>query len=219
MWGCEMRKKRKILFAIRGILAIIIVVLFLLCAISKLASNTVINNIEAATNNMFIEVTNNAMGKVLSNIQFNYEDLAQITTDKNGNVIAVSCNTIKLIEIKTLFDRTIQEIISSKPKIEFSISVGGFLWGDLFSGRGPKIPFELSYDCATKTEFKSEFVSVGINQTIHRIILDLSANIEAIVHLETENSTINTSYILAETIIVGNVPSSYTTLDLNKNSN
>ena len=209
-----MRRRRKIRTALRCIAIVIVLALFLTCIISKLASNTVINNIEAATNNMFINITNQAMQIVLDKVKFNYNDLANITHDNNGNVIAVTCNTIKLIEIKTLFDRTIQNIIKNNPKIKFNISVGGFLWGDLFSGRGPKIPFELSFDCATKTEFKSEFENMGINQTLHKIILDLSANIDAIVHLDTKRSNIKTSYVLAETIIVGNVPSNYTTIDL-----
>lgn len=209
-----MRRRRKIRTALRCISLLIVLALLLTCIISKLASNTVINNIEAATNNMFIDITNQAMKIVLSQVKFNYNDLANITHDNNGNVIAVTCNTIKLIEIKTLFDRTIQNIIKNNPKIKFNISVGGFLWGDLFSGRGPKIPFELSFDCATKTEFKSEFENMGINQTLHKIILDLSANIDAIVHLDTKRSNIKTSYVLAETIIVGNVPSNYTTIDL-----
>lgn len=209
-----MRRRRKIRTALRCISLLIVLALFLTCIISKLASNTVINNIEAATNNMFIDITNQAMQIVLDKVKFNYNDLANITHDNNGNVIAVTCNTIKLIEIKTLFDRTIQDIIKNNPKIKFNISVGGFLWGDLFSGRGPKIPFELSFDCATKTEFKSEFENMGINQTLHKIILDLSANIDAIVHLDTKSSNIKTSYVLAETIIVGNVPSNYTTIDL-----
>jgi len=208
------RRRRKIRTALRCISLLIVLALFLTCIISKLASNTVINNIEAATNNMFIDITNQAMQIVLDKVKFNYNDLANITHDNNGNVIAVTCNTIKLIEIKTLFDRTIQDIIKNNPKIKFNISVGGFLWGDLFSGRGPKIPFELSFDCATKTEFKSEFENMGINQTLHKIILDLSANIDAIVHLDTKSSNIKTSYVLAETIIVGNVPSNYTTIDL-----
>lgn len=209
-----MRRRRKIRTALRCISLLIVLALLLTCIISKLASNTVINNIEAATNNMFIDITNQAMQIVLSQVKFNYNDLANITHDNNGNVIAVTCNTIKLIEIKTLFDRTIQNIIKNNPKIKFNISVGGFLWGDLFSGRGPKIPFELSFDCATKTEFKSEFENMGINQTLHKIILDLSANIDAIVHLDTKRSNIKTSFVLAETIIVGNVPSNYTTIDL-----
>ena len=196
-------------------LALMLISLFLMCIVSKLASNTVINNIEAATNNMFIKVTNKAMSEVLSKLKFNYNDLANLTTDKNGEVIAVTCNTIKLIEIKNYFDNAVQQTINSNPKLEFSISVGGFLWGDLFSGRGPKIPFSLSYDCATKSEFKSIFESVGINQTIHKIVLDLSADIDAIVHLDKKRSTIHTSYVLAETIIVGKVPTSYTTVDLN----
>ena len=213
-----MRKKRKILALLRTFTILMVAILFLLCVVSKLASNTVINNIEAATNNMFTDITNRAMQEVLSQVEFNYNDLANISYDKNGEVIAVTCNTIKLIEIKTVFDKVIHEIINTKPKIEFSISVGGFLWGDLFSGRGPKIPFELSYDCATKTEFKSEFENIGINQTLHKIILDLSANIDPIVHLDAESSIIKTSYVLAETIIVGNVPSSYTNVDLDNNS-
>ena len=93
MWGCyNMRKKRKILALLRTFTILMVAILFLLCVVSKLASNTVINNIEAATNNMFTDITNKAMQEVLSQVEFNYNDLANISYDKNGEVISVTCN-------------------------------------------------------------------------------------------------------------------------------
>lgn len=208
------RNIRKFLYPI---ISIILAIVMLFAITDKLTRDIIINNIEAAASNKFIDITNKAVVKVLEDYNLKYDELSNIQTDNNGNVVSISCDTVKLMQIKSVIDDKIQDCISKEPTIKFSIALGSFFSNEYFAGRGPKIPFEFTYDCATIAEYKSEFYDAGINQTIHRIVLHLSANIATVIPWNYEQTTVTTTYIIAETVIVGKIPSSFTNLDLNKN--
>ncbi len=210
-------KKRNIRKFLYAITALILAILSLFVITDKLTRDIIINNIESAAANKFIDITNKAVAKVLDIYNLKYNELSNLQIDSNGNVVSISCDTVKLMQIKTIIDDEIQNCISKEPTIKFSIALGSFLSNEYFAGRGPKIPFEFTYDCATIAEYKSEFYDAGINQTIHRIVLHLSADIATVIPWNYEKTTVNTTYIIAETVIVGKIPSSYTNLDLNKN--
>lgn len=207
---------KKIFFAITLIVVGTTVLFFIT---GKLAKDTIVNNIKIAASNTFIDVTNNAVSNLIDKLDIDYNELANIQTDNNGNIVSVTCNTIKLTQIKSMLYTAIQEHIKKDPSIKFYISLGNFTGNEYLAGRGPKIPFEYSYDCVCYAEYRSEFSEAGINQTIHRIILDVSTDISTVIPWSSNKTNIQTSYIIAETIIIGNVPTSYTYFnldDLNK---
>ena len=59
------------------------------------------------------------------------------------------------------------------------------------------------------SKVNSEFVSKGINQTIHKINLDLNCKVSILTPIETISETIEATVLLAETVIVGEVPENY----------
>ena len=59
----------------------------------------------------------------------------------------------------------------------------------------------------------SEFTAVGINQSIHRIYLDLDCTIGILAPFKTINEEISSKVLLTETVIVGDVPSTYYNYD------
>lgn len=63
------------------------------------------------------------------------------------------------------------------------------------------------------TDLKSEFVSVGINQTLHRIYLDINCEIGIVTPLKKTVETISNQILLLENVIVGIVPSTNYDLD------
>ena len=60
------------------------------------------------------------------------------------------------------------------------------------------------------TRIISEFSEAGINQTRHRIIIEITVNVEAIVPGYSTDVAVSTAITAAETIIVGRVPDAYT---------
>ena len=63
------------------------------------------------------------------------------------------------------------------------------------------------------TELKSEFVAAGINQTLHKIYLEIKCNVVILTPFETMEEQIVNQVLLAEGLIVGEVPNSYYNLE------
>ncbi len=80
----------------------------------------------------------------------------------------------------------------------------------LFAGAGPMLRMNFSPEGAVQTHISSEFRSAGINQTLHRIILTLTADVAIILPGSARTDTVSLSMPVAEQIIVGKVPDAYT---------
>ena len=77
------------------------------------------------------------------------------------------------------------------------------------SNLGPKFRIELEKGGKIETDIKSDFESVGINQTIHRLVLKLNCQISLLTPFEKIVKTVEAKQILAETVIVGEIPENY----------
>ena len=76
----------------------------------------------------------------------------------------------------------------------------------MLNGRGPKIPLKISLSGSVKANFRSLFESGGINQTKHQLYLDVSTNVFALIPGYPTTTTIDTSILVAETVLIGDVP-------------
>ena len=83
----------------------------------------------------------------------------------------------------------------------------------ILSGLGPSIPINLQTSGSVETKVRSEFQSTGINQTIHRIYLDITCNVNILTPYNVVEESINNEVILIENVIVGLVPSTYYNLE------
>ena len=93
-----------------------------------------------------------------------------------------------------------------------SIPVGNLLGGTLLSGRGPRLKLDILSVTNVVTSFRNDFTSAGINQTRHRIIMDVEVTLEVMLGNERGTDTVNTEVNVAETVIVGAVPNMYASL-------
>ena len=62
-------------------------------------------------------------------------------------------------------------------------------------------------------EFESDFTAAGVNQTLHRIWLELSVPLTVMLPGGEVQAELNSRLCVAETVIVGNVPSTYLQMD------
>ena len=63
---------------------------------------------------------------------------------------------------------------------------------------------------SSEANFSSKFVSAGINQTKHQIILTVDVYVSILLPGFTTATKVSNSFIVAETVIIGSVPESYT---------
>ena len=149
---------------------------------------------------------------------YTYDTLVNIQRDNLGNVSMVKTNIIAVNEIISQISANIEKSLEDKKKSIVTIQAGSLTGSKLLSGIGPKIEVQISLVGNVSSNLKSEFISTGINQTLHRIYLDISCKVSILTPFETINETVNNQILLAESVIVGNVPEGYYNLDETKSN-
>ncbi|MCI8587362.1 MAG: sporulation protein YunB, partial [Clostridia bacterium] len=91
--------------------------------------------------------------------------------------------------------------------------LGSFSGISLFSGTGPKVKMNVVLLGTVDTELRSEFISKGINQTLHRVYLQIDCNVKILSAYKDLYSNISNQVLLVENVIVGQIPSTYYNLE------
>ena len=167
--------------------------------------------------NIATEISNKQVSGVMS--EYKYDDLCSILKDENENVKMIKSNTININEITSKVTIRIQKELNKLNGGEINTRLGNFTGSKFLAGRGPKVYFKISKLGNVETSLKSEFVSAGINQTMHKIYLQIECNIVIITPFnQVEGKNIN-QVLIAEAVILGNIPSSYYNIEGVKQDN
>ena len=142
-----------------------------------------------------------------------YSDFIIIHKDEVGNVLMLESNMKNINIVISDVANRIQKSINNTKEEDVNISLGSFTGVRLLSGSGFKVPIRISTVGNVKTDVKSVFTSAGINQTLHSLYLQIETEICILTPFNTINETIANQLILAENIIVGEIPETY--YDLN----
>ncbi len=139
-----------------------------------------------------------------------YKNLVKVQYGDDGQVAAVEADVIKINYIKTNLNNIIIDKLSKLKNSTMNIPIGTLIGGSILSGRGPRIPIEMIPAGFVQSQVISTFSSSGINQTVHRIVIQLEVGISAIIPGYTIYVTVPADFCIAETIITGTVPGAYT---------
>ena len=90
---------------------------------------------------------------------------------------------------------------------------GTFTGIKLLAGRGPIIHIKISSIGNVKTDLKSEFSSQGINQTLHRVYLQVECEVNILTPFDNIKRRITNQVLIAENVIVGHIPETYYNLE------
>lgn len=156
-------------------------------------------------------ICNQESTKIIEN--YKYEDLVTIYKDKNENITMIKSNITPINFIISDVAEKVQNRIDKLGEEEVGIRLGSFTGSKILSGRGPIIPIKLSVIGNVETDLRSEFKEQGINQTIHRIYLQVDCNISILTPYDTKTESISNQVLIAENIIVGQIPNAYYNLE------
>ncbi len=145
--------------------------------------------------------------------KYKYEDLVTIYKDKDENITMLKSNITPINLIISDVAEQIQKRINEVEQDEIGINLGSFTGSKIFSGLGPIIPIKLSTVGNVQTDLRSEFNSAGINQTIHRIYLQVDCQINILIPYKSINESISNQVLIAENVIVGKIPEAYYNLE------
>lgn len=196
------RLKRAVLILIAFIIALTI---FCECHLSDFRPEYIRIQAEILSVNSVCDAVNNTLEK----IDFDYDDLATLVCADDGTVQAIKTDSLKINKIKADVTLAVQEEIAKVYDNEIDIPLGSFTNITVLSNVGPNIKMTFNLTGSFSSEIISTFEQAGINQTIHHIRLILTSKIMTTSLDYTGNITFATDFEIAQSIIVGNIPSSY----------
>lgn len=153
------------------------------------------------------KVSNEEATEVMKN--YKYEDIITITRNQNNNITGIEFNIITINEIISDVAIRTQEKLDDFESKDVAIALGTFTGSKILTGRGPKINYKIISIGDVETDYRSEFKQAGINQTLHKIYLQVSCQVSILTPFKTIEQQIQNQVILAENIIVGEIPQTY----------
>ena len=145
--------------------------------------------------------------------EHSYDELFTIEKDSDNNITMVKSNIIAINEIISDVAVKIQEEIDARGRENIEIALGSFTGNKLLAGRGPGVKIRISPVGTVETDLRSEFTSQGINQTLHRVYLEVKCKVNILTPFEDIEKEIVNQVLLVENIIVGRIPETYYNLE------
>lgn len=142
-----------------------------------------------------------------------YEELFSIERDNEGNIIMIKSNVFPINEIISDVAVRIQNSLDERGRENIKIALGTFSGFKLLAGRGPQIPITISSIGNVETDLRSEFTAQGINQTLHRVYLQVDCEVSILSPYHNITYKISNQVLLAENVIVGKIPNTYYNLN------
>ena len=160
--------------------------------------------------NTVTRIVSEAVYQAIEDGEIRYDGLVTFEKDETGQITAVRSNMAAFNHLQADILDTILTRIDQVSARELSIPVGTLTGFSLLAGRGPRISVRMESVGSSEANFHNEFVSAGINQTKHQIILTVDVSVSILLPGFTTATKVSNSFIVAETVIVGAVPDTYT---------
>lgn len=154
---------------------------------------------------------NKAIAQLMAEKDYDNDYFVEFLKNDCGEVTAISSHMARINALSAqILDRVVGATDNRTLKVE--IPLGNLTGISLLMGRGPAVPIQIIALTSSRVEFKNSIVTAGINQTKHQITLQVMVDIDILIPWATENAQVSTEVLIADTIIVGQVPETYFSL-------
>lgn len=201
-------KLRLFIFAVAAIILLAILISYgtLSTIIVDLAVSEAYDNITFTVNEVLAE---EVMAETID-----YNDMVSLMTDKNGNITALVTNMANVNFLQAKITNAVVKKFAESDVTRVDIPLGSLFGNAFLSGHGPRISANILSVTNVNTTFRNEFSDAGINQTRHRIMMDVDVTLGILLAgYQNRWDTVTTEITVAETVIVGSVPNTYANLD------
>lgn len=164
---------------------------------------------ETQVKNATSDLTNDAIAKQIAAGNIAYDRIVYFEKDLNGRITALKTNIGEINRLKTDILNIINDEILVLDTSDIGIPLGSLLLPEFFSGKGPVIPVRILSIRNSDAVFASDFSQAGINQTLHRLNMQVSIDVAVLVLGQASSFTVTSEVVVAETVIVGEVPDTF----------
>lgn len=191
---------------LRFIIITLVICIVLLVLFRIKYHDTIRTLAETQVKNTTSDLINDAIDKQIDMGNIQYDRIVYFEKDLNGKITALKTNMSEVNRLKTSILNIINDEILAMDTTDMGIPLGSLVLPEIMSGRGAHIPVQILSISNSDASFESRFTEAGINQTLQKITMHVSVDVAILVLGRTENFTVSSEVVVAETIIVGQVP-------------
>ena len=192
-------------------LTLTVLLLFTLTFVAVIHMEPILASMATArVSNTVHRIVVEAVDDALQGGEIDYEKLVSFEKDSEGRVTALKSNMAAFNRLQSRIADDILLRLSEVSTSTLSIPVGTLTGSSLLAGRGPAIKVKMQSVGSTTATFQNTFSAAGINQTRHQILLDVQVNMSILLPGFRTSTKVNNQISVAETVIVGSVPQTYT---------
>ena len=169
--------------------------------VQQLAQTQIIN----ATSDLI----NDAIDEQIESGNIQYDRMVYFEKDLQGRITALKTNMSEVNRLKTEILNRINDEILAMDTSHLGVPLGSLFLPEFLSGKGPSIPVQIISIRNSDGFFTSHFSQAGINQTLHQLTMEVLVDVTVLVMGETDSFTVTSQVVVAETVIVGDVPNTF----------
>ncbi len=213
MNGCKkVKKKRKKHVKLKIILFLVLTVIVIAYSVFRNNAKHVIMAVsEARVKAMTTTSVNLAIYETLNGIS--YSDLIDVIKDDKGEIAMLSANAVKVNRLARDTAYLSQRNLELLGTQGVEIPIGAFTGSKILAGFGPEVTIKIIPVGNVSCNFYSEYQTVGINQTLHKIYMEAVASVDIILPGYSIKVSVPTQIFVCESILVGKVPETYVDAD------
>ena len=152
------------------------------------------------------DLINDAIDLQIETGNIQYDRIVYFEKDLEGRITALKTNMSEVNRLKTAILNIINDEILALDNSDLGIPIGSLILPEFFAGRGVDIPVRILSIRNSDASFSSHFTEAGINQTLQQLTMNVSVDVSILVLGRAESFTVTSQVVVAETIIVGQVP-------------
>lgn len=164
---------------------------------------------ETQVKNTTSDLTNDALARQIADGNIQYDRIVYFEKDLNGRITALKTNIGEVNRLKTDILSIINEKILALDTSDIGIPIGSLILPEFFAGKGFLIPVRILSIRNSDATFSSQFTQAGINQTLHQLVMEVHVDVSVLVLGQTSSFGVSSQVVAAETVIIGEVPSTY----------
>lgn len=195
-------KKSFVFFSI-----LIITVIILSTFHYKKIESALVEVCQSNAHSIALKCTEDAISQNIGDVT--YASIINIEKTEDGKIVAITSNVNELNKLSNKLIISLEENLQKNQTSSISVPMGTLLGSKSFGGYGIKVNVKTLPVGDAVIEYLSHFDDVGINQTRHRIIIKITSKVKVIAPFNTVLDEYTKEVVLAETVLIGDIPNSY----------
>jgi len=141
--------------------------------------------------------------------EISIDNLLTVQTNHEGAIELVQANTPAMNLLIADLSRELRSKYRSIEPERVKVPFGSLLGSPILSQFGPDVNIRVIPLTVAKTDFKTEFVSEGINQTKYKVYVILTCQVQVLAPFSDQTIDVEKTILVAEAVILGRIPETY----------